>query len=46
MSIQEEIHQALRDIEQSLIKNVDLNEKKSKILFLAALLEEEGSFND
>lgn len=46
MSIQEEIHQALREIESSLTKNVDLNERKSKILLLAALLEEEGSLND
>lgn len=46
MSIQEEIQRALRDIENSLIKNIDLSEKNSKILLLAALLEEEGSLND
>lgn len=46
MSIQEEIHQALRDIENSLVKNIDLNDRKAKILFLAAMLEEEGNLND
>ena len=46
MSIQEELHSALIEIEKSLTQNIDLNDKKSKILYLAALLEEEGIQND
>tara|TARA_B100001971_G_scaffold213155_1_gene245527 strand:+ start:117944 stop:118084 length:141 start_codon:yes stop_codon:yes gene_type:complete len=46
MSIQDEIHQALREIESTLIKNIDLNDHRSKVLLLAALIEEEGQLND
>lgn len=42
MSIKEEIHKALNDIQVKVNENAELNESELEMLFLAALIEEEA----
>lgn len=42
MSIQEEIHMALAEIQQKVNKNEDLSVSEMEMLFLSSLIEEEG----
>ena len=42
MSINEEIHNAIGEIQKKLSEGKNLSEKDSEILFLTSLIEEEG----
>ena len=42
MSIKEEIHKALAEIQQRVTENAELTENEMEMLFLAALIEEEA----
>lgn len=42
MSIQEEIHKALAEIQQKVNKNEELSVSEMEMLFLSSLIEEEG----
>lgn len=43
MSIQEEVHKAIQDIQEKVSKNIDLKVDELETLFLASLIEDEGS---
>lgn len=42
MSVQEEIHKALRDIQKKVNEGLELNESELEMLFLSSLIEEEA----
>ncbi len=42
MSIQEEIHQAMQEIQQKINQNKTLSEHDMELLLLTSLIEEEG----
>lgn len=42
MSIQDEIHKALRDIQEKVRSNKKLSPEEMELLFLSSLIEEEG----
>lgn len=42
MSIQEEIHQTLSDIQKKVNENHELSESEMEMLFLSSLIEEEA----
>ena len=42
MSIQEEIHKAMAEIQQKVNKNEELSVSEMEMLFLSSLIEEEG----
>lgn len=42
MSIKEEIHSTLREIQRRLNDNIELNDDEMEMLFLSALIEEEA----
>lgn len=42
MSIKDEIHKALNDIQRKVNENNELNENELEMLLLAALIEEEA----
>ena len=42
MSIKEEIHKTLEEIQKKVNENMDLSEKELEMLFLSSLIEEEA----
>lgn len=46
MKIQEEIHLALKEIDNKIKANIDVNSKSESILLLASLLEEEQVYEE